>query len=623
MENTNTKQHAITGTYVKKITSEEMFGTYLFEISWEVCNQVGGIYTVIQSKVPSVIEKWRKEDYILLGPYFEKKAASNFEPIHDATDQVARAVEEMNSLGYKVYYGQWLIAGRPKVILFDPFSPANKIDEIKYFLWEDHRISSPAIDELTDQVLCFGHMVHQFFLHFSAKYADGRKMIAHFHEWMAGTPIPNIRRDKLPVKMVFTTHATLLGRYLAMNDPGFYDHLPNYNWEYEADHFQVRHIVDIERASAHGAHVFTTVSEITANECVVFLGRKPDVVLPNGLNIDRFEALHEFQNLHRFYKEKINEFVMGHFFQSYSFNLDKTLYFFTSGRFEYNNKGYDLTLEALNRLNQKMKNARMDITVVMFIITRNPYTSINADVLQMKALLEEISRNCEQIQEKLAQKLFYAIASNEKGFSMPDLNQLIEDYMVLRLRTNFQSWRTKRLPAVVTHNLVNEQADPIMQYLNANAMLNFPQDRVKVVYHPDFVATSNPLFRMEYYQFIRGCHMGIFPSYYEPWGYTPLECIASGIPSVTSDLSGFGSFVESTVPDYDKSGLYVLKRNHKGFHEAAEDLANILFNFVKMNRRDRIMQRNKVEASSVLFDWSKLGKYYDKAYGLAIRSKEV
>lgn len=625
MEKVNPKEKhlPVLGANIKKITNDEMSGTYLFEVAWEVCNQVGGIYTVIQSKVLSVLEKWKKEQYVLLGPYIEKSAASNFEPVKDPSDPIAQAVAEMNEMGYRVYYGQWLIAGRPKVILFDPYATYPQLAEIKYFLWEHHKISTPAKDELTDQVISFGHQVHQFFRIFTEKYSKNRRMIAHFHEWMAGTPIPNIRRDRLPVKIVFTTHATLLGRYLAMNDPNFYDNLPNYNWQYEANHFQVMHIVEIERAAAHGSHVFTTVSEVTVPECEVFLGRKPDVVLPNGLNIDRFEAMHEFQNLHRFYKEKINEFVMGHFFQSYSFNLDKTLYFFTSGRFEYNNKGYDLTLEALNRLNRKMKQAKIDMTVVTFIITRNPYHSINADVLQLKALLEEIQRNCDNLQEKLAQKLFYAITSNEKGFVMPDLNQLIDDYLVLRLRTNFQSWRTKRLPAVVTHNLVNEHADPIMNYLNYNGMLNLPQDKVKVVYHPDFVATSNPLFRMEYYQFIRGCHMGIFPSYYEPWGYTPLECIASGIPSVTSDLAGFGSFVESTIPESDKSGIYVLKRKHKSFHEAAENLANILFDFVKMSRRDRIMQRNRVEASSVLFDWGKLGKYYDKAYGLSIRNKEV
>ena len=616
------RQPPLRGAYIKRMTNEEMYGTLLFEIAWEVCNQIGGIYTVIQSKAPSVIEKWKRDNYVMLGPYIEKQASSIFEPIDDLTDPIAMAVKEMNNMGFKVYYGQWLIAGRPRVVLFDPFSVFPQLGEIKYFLWENHKIQTPN-DEITNQVVAFGHMVHQFFVLFTAKFSNKKRIIAHFHEWMAGTPIPEMRRDNLPVKIVFTTHATMLGRYLAMNDNAFYEHLPSYDWQHEARHFNVEHIANIERAAAHGAHVFTTVSEITAAECTVFLGRDPDVILPNGLNIDRFEAMHEFQNLHRHYKEKINEFVMGHFFQSYSFNLDKTLYFFTSGRFEYNNKGYDLTLDALSRLNRKMKQARTDATVVTFFITRNPYSSINPDVLQSKALLEEIQRNCEQLQEKLAQKLFYAITSNEKGFAMPDLNTMIDDYMVLRLRNNFQSWRTKRLPPVVTHNLIHDYSDPVMNYLRYNGLMNNPQDKVKIVYHPDFVATSNPLFHMEYYQFIRGCHMGVFPSYYEPWGYTPLECIASGIPSVTSDLSGFGSFVESAIPEPDKAGIYVLKRKHKNLSDAAENLANILFEFVKMNRRERIMQRNRVEASSILFDWDKLGKYYDKAYGLAIRNKEV
>ncbi len=611
---------SIRGTQIKRITIDEMYGTFLFEIAWEVCNQIGGIYTVIQSKVPSVIDKWKRENYVLLGPYIEKQASSIFEPIDDFTDSVAQAVKEMNSMGFKVYYGQWLIAGRPRVVLFDPLSVYDKLGEIKYFLWENHKIPTPN-DEITNQVVAFGNMVHQFFALFTAKYSNKKRIIAHFHEWMAGTPIPQMRRDKLDVKIVFTTHATMLGRYIAMNDSAFYEKLPSYNWEHEARHYNVEHIANIERAAAHGSHIFTTVSEITAAECSVFLGRDPDVILPNGLNINRFEAMHEFQNLHYHYKEKINEFVMGHFFQSYSFNLDKTIYFFTSGRFEYNNKGYDVTLDALSRLNKKMKQSRTDATVVTFFITRNPYSSINPDVLQSKALLEEIQRNCEQLQDKLAQKLFYAITSNEKGFAMPDLNEMIDDYMVLRLRNNFQSWRTKRLPPVVTHNLINDYSDPVMNYLRHNGLTNNPQDKVKIVYHPDFVATSNPLFHMEYYQFIRGCHMGIFPSYYEPWGYTPLECIASGIPSVTSDLSGFGSFVESSITEPDKSGIFVLKRKHQSFNDTSENLANIMFDFVKMNRRERIMQRNKVEASSILFDWEKLGKYYDKAYGLAIRSK--
>jgi glycogen(starch) synthase len=205
--------------------------------------------------------------------------------------------------------------------------------------------------------------------------------------------------------VVFTTHATLLGRYLAMNDAQFYEHLEFYNWEKEANYFNVRTIVDIERAAAHGAHVFTTVSNVTARECKFLLGREPEIILPNGLNITRFEVLHHIQNMHSEFKGKIHDFIMGHFFQSYSFELDKTIYFFTSGRYEYHNKGYDLTLEALARLNWKMQYAGIDRTVVCFFITKQPFTSINPEVLEAKAKIEDIRRACEEIEKQIGEKL--------------------------------------------------------------------------------------------------------------------------------------------------------------------------------------------------------------------------
>lgn len=614
------KQSKIRGSQPKLITREEQNNCVLFEIAWEVCNKVGGIYTVIQSKVPSVLEKWDSSKYCLLGPYIEEQAQAVFEPIYNSNDEIGHVVEEMNKNGYRVFYGHWLIAGRPRVVLFDPYFIYPDLNELKYHLWQSHGISTPGDDDLINKVITFGHQVFKFFEFYTKITKQENKIIAHFHEWMAGTPIPDIRKVNLPVQVVFTTHATLLGRYLAMNDSRFYEHLTTYNWEKEAKHFNVEHIVLIERAATHGAHVFSTVSEITGEECKVFLGREPDVILPNGLNVDRFEAMHEFQNMHVNYKEKINEFVMSHFFQSYSFDLNKTLYFFTSGRYEYKNKGYDLTLEALARLNYKMKQAGLDITVVTFFVTRNPHKSLNSWVLHSKAMLEEINRNCEEMEEQIGQKLFSTIASNTGNFSMPDLNKMVDDYLVLKLRNNLQSWKTKKLPPIVTHDLENEDGDDIMNFLKASRLLNHHDDKVKVVYHPDFISTSNPLFRMEYYQFIRGCHLGVFPSYYEPWGYTPLECSASGIPSITSDLAGFGSFAESNIKDNEKVGIYILKRRNKSFESAAEELANTMFNFVRQNRRQRIMQRNRVEASSVQFDWGKLRKYYDMAYGMAVRS---
>ncbi|MDX2195089.1 MAG: glycosyltransferase [Cytophagales bacterium] len=595
----------------------EIKNAYLTEIAWEVCNQVGGIYTVIRSKVPAIMEKWG-DNYVLLGPYVHKNVAAEFEEITDLTDHYGKIVQKLRENGMDVHYGRWLVTGMPKVILFNPYSVFHSLDKIKYLLWEHHSISSVQGDGLLDQVVAFGYMVKSFFWEL-AMLDRKANIIAHFHEWMAGTPIPDIRKDNLGVKIVFTTHATLLGRYLAMGNPGFYEHLQYMDWAKEAKHFNIEAQVNIERAATHGAHVFSTVSDVTARECTQLLGRTPDVILPNGLNIERFVALHEFQNLHKIYKDKISEFVMGHFFQSYSFDLDNVLYFFTSGRFEYTNKGFDITVEALARLNWKMKESGINTTVVMFFITKQPYHTINPNALETRAVLEEILDTCENITKQIGHRFFIAAASNPEN-KIPNLNDFIDDYWKLRLRRTLQTWRTSSLPLIVTHNLVYDAQDPLLGYLRTANLINHRHDPVKVVYHPDFITTANPLFGMEYGQFVRGCHLGVFPSYYEPWGYTPLECIASGVPTITSDLAGFGDFVVKTVDTPEEKGIYVVNRRTQNFHDAAEQMANQMLNFVKQNRRERIKQRNRTEAASASFDWTVLTKYYDEAYEKALNS---
>jgi len=592
--------------------------TFLFEIAWEVCNQVGGIYTVIRSKVPSVIEKFGKDNYCLIGPYFADQAEAHFDPATDYTSPIGKAVLKLQERGFDIHYGQWIISGRPNVVLFNPFSVYDMLNEIKHFLWKDYHISLPGGDELLDKVAAFGYQVKEFFNYLSLSEFGSEHVIAHFHEWMAGIPIPGIRKDNLNIKIVFTTHATLLGRYLAMNDPNFYEHLAFYNWEVEATKFNVRPIAEIERASAHGAHIFTTVSEITGKECTYLLGRTPDLILPNGLNIVRFEALHQIQNQHVKIKEQIHDFVMGHFFQSYSFDLDKTLYFFTSGRYEYQNKGYDVTLEALARLNYKMQVADIDTTIVMFFVTRQPFYTINPEVLHAKAQIEDVWRVCEEIKEQVGRRLYTQITSAEGTYEFPDLSSMVDDYLRLKLRRNIQSWKTKKLPKVITHTLKDDANDEILNFLRTSNLVNNRHDKVKIVYHPDFITTSNPLFRMDYNTFVRGCHLGIFPSMYEPWGYTPLECLASGLPSVTSEVAGFGDYVVNNITDHDERGMYIINRKGRNFYEIAEDLANIMFDFVLMSRRERISLRYKCEESSLHFDWSNLGKYYDQAYNMVI-----
>lgn len=603
----------------KQIKSETVQTPFLFEIAWEVCNQVGGIYTVIRSKVPSVIATQGKDNYCLIGPYFEEQAAAHFDPATDFSSPIGQAVLKLQERGFDVHYGQWIISGRPNVVLFNPYSVYDKLNEIKHLLFQNYHISIPQGDELLDKVAAFSYQVKEFFHYLCSEDFCSKNVIAHFHEWMAGLPIPDIRRSNLNIKVVFTTHATLLGRYLAMNDHEFYDHLPFYNWETEATNFNVKPIAEIERASAHGAHVFTTVSKVTALECTHLLGRTPDLILPNGLNIERFEALHEIQNQHVKVKEQIHDFVMGHFFQSYSFDLDKTLYFFTSGRYEYHNKGYDVTLEALARLNYKMQQAGTDMTVVSFFITKRPFYTFNPDVLQSKAQIEDILRVTEEIKEQVGKRLYTEITSNDGAYEFPDLREMVDDYLRLKLRRNVQSWKTHRLPKIVTHTLKDDAKDEILNFLRTSNMVNNRHDKVKIVYHPDFISTSNPLFKMDYTTFVRGCHLGIFPSLYEPWGYTPLECLASGLPSITSDLAGFGDYVVNNIDNRDDKGLYIVNRRSRDFNQVAEDIANKMFEFVNLSRRDRIALRNSCEEASLHFDWTNLGRYYHEAYKLALQ----
>lgn len=605
------------------ITSPEPIApdALLVEVAWEVCNQVGGIYTVIRSKVPATVEVW-DERYCLLGPYFAHQAQGEFEPYDDyqlatSSDPYANAVREMRRQGYDVQIGIWLVTGRPRVVLINPYQAYDRLGQIKADLWDHHHIPTPDNDDLLHQVEAFGYLAKVFLKTLTDEMVPPQRVLAHFHEWMTGVAIPDLRREQVPLHIVFTTHATLLGRYLAMNDPNFYDHLMQVDWAAEAQRFNIETAVTIERAAAHGSHVFTTVSELTVRECIYLLDRIPDAVLPNGLNIERFVALHEFQNLHQQYKSKIHEFVMAHFFQSYSFDLDNTLYLFTSGRYEYHNKGFDLTLEALARLNYRLQQSGLEGNVVMFFITKRPFHSINPQVLQSRAVLDEVHATCEAIERQVGERLFFAAAASTDQ-RLPDLSSMVDDYWKLRYRRTLQSWKTKALPPVITHNLIDDANDDILNFVRRANLVNNAHDRVKIVYHPDFVSPSSPLFGMEYGQFVRGCHLGIFPSYYEPWGYTPLECAARGVPAITSDLSGFGDYVLQNVANHEDKGIFVVHRQEKSFEESAQELTEMLWEFVQLTRRERIMQRNNVESSSELFDWKNLRIYYERAYALAL-----
>lgn len=596
-------------------------GAYLFEIAWEVCNQLGGIYQVIRSKVPLMMERWG-DRYTLIGPYNEQKASVEFEATTPG-GWMARAIEQLAAQGLKVHHGRWLIPGRPRVLLIEHWVPNWKLGEIKFGLWEHHGIETPGSDWLIDGVISFADGVRRVLEALceqraaasgTAKKTTPRVLIGHFHEWMAGLAIPMIRRQNLPVATVFTTHATLLGRFMAMGMDDFYEKLHTINDAEAAKKYNIVTQHKIERACAHGSHVFTTVSAITAEECAALLGRPVDVVLPNGLNVERYNVAHEQQQMHASYKDRIHQFTMGHFFPSYSFDLEKTLYFFTSGRYEPRNKGFDLCLEALARLNAEMKAHKVDKTIVFFIVTSKATKSLNPLALEKRGVMNELRTVCQNITQGVENKLYSRAAAGGKL----KLDDLVDEYWTLRYRRTQQAMKQHCLPMVVTHILENDADDPVLSQIRQMGLINRPEDPVKIVYHPEFISPANPLWGIEYDQFVRGCHMGLFPGSYEPWGYTPLECIAMGVPSVTSDLAGFGRYVAEHHLGHDEWGLTVLRRRGRAYHDSAADLCAKLLDFCRMDRRERIALRNAVDRRSWDFDWSHLGPAYHEAHDLSV-----
>ena len=587
----------------------------LFEVAWEVCWQLGGIYTVLRTKAAAMIERWG-DRYCLIGPYNPNTAPIEFEE-QPTYGSIRETLQKLREQGLTCYFGRWLIPGRPRVVLIDYRSRYGTLETDKYLLWKDHGISTYASDGEVNEVVAFGFAVTEFFRAFTEVVKD-RPLLAHFHEWMGGVAVPRIAHLALPIATIFTTHATLLGRYLASDNPHFYEHLPFLNADAEAEKYNIGPRHQIEKTATHASTVFTTVSEVAAAEAGKLLGRAPDAILPNGLNIQRFAAPHEFQYLHQTYKEKIHEFVMGHFFPSYTFDLENTLYVFTSGRYEYRNKGMDLFLEAMYRLNERLKQVSNPPTIVAFIITKAAVKNVNVGVLQNQAMFDDLRHTCVQLQEQMGQRLFRSAAAG----GLPTYAELLPEDSQVRLKRALHAWRSHRQPLIVTHDLWDDQNDPILKHLRHRGLFNAADDPVKIVFHPEFVTAIGPLINLDYEQFVRGCHMGIFPSYYEPWGYTPMECVALGVPAVTSDLSGFGAYVQRHVPGQHKRGIpgiLVLDRRTAGFDQAADALVHHLVRFVQLQRRERIELRNRVERLGELFDWSNLGRHYDQAHNLALQ----
>ncbi|WKY16570.1 hypothetical protein Q1695_001317 [Nippostrongylus brasiliensis] len=250
-----------------------------------------------------------------------------------------------------------------------------------------------------------------------------------------------------------------------------------------------------------------------------------------------------------------------------------------------------------------------DVTVVAFIIYPAAANSFNVDSLRGQAVCKQLKETIEKIKENVAMRMF---EESVRG-KVPDPEDLLLPAEKVQLKRCILSAKRDTLPPICTHNMRDDEHDPVLNALRRVKLFNHDHDRVKVVFHPEFLSSVSPLIGLDYEDFVRGCHLGVFPSYYEPWGYTPAECTVMGVPSVTTNLSGFGCFINQHVEDAKSYGIHVVDRRFKGCDDSINELTEILYEYTCLSRRQRIIVRNRTERLSELLDWKTLATFYRDA----------
>lgn len=583
-------------------------GTVL-EASWEVCNKVGGIYTVVSSKVLHMIERYG-DAYITVGPYVAHQAATEFTPT-DAPEHIRAAIKTLEPEGIRCTYGVWEVKGRPACILIEFSEMMADKDTIKTEFWERFKIDSLDApfdyDEPLVWSVCVGKLAQAL--------SQESRVILHAHEWLAGGAILYTKTYAPQIATVFTTHATMLGRSISGTWGNLYEILDTLDYEKAARTLNVTNKHHTEKAAAHAADVFTTVSQITGIEAERILHKKPDLILPNGLDYSTFPDNEEIPIRHREHREHIREFLMAYFFPYYTFDLEETLLMYVSGRYEYTNKGVDITIAALGRLNRELKNLESDRTIVVFFFIPSGIQNIRYELLESKALFEDVQDEFGSYTLEIKKRLISGFAQRKT----PDEIELFDEDFTQRMKRMLHTFTKDGTPALTTHHIMNEERDQLLRDLRQHGLLNRAEDRIKAVFYPGYLSRSDGLLNLDYHQAVMGCHLGIFPSYYEPWGYTPMESAGYGVPAITTDLAGLGAHILTN--DIPQTGISVLKRRDKHGEEIIEPLKELLKHYALMERHERIELKRDAIALSHRFDWKHLVPNYFEAHELAVSKR--
>ncbi len=583
---------------------------FLFEVSWEVCNKVGGINTVLKSKAARLMEVYG-ENYCLIGPYFADQI-SEFEECLPKSEY-KEPFNKLKKENIICHYGRWLVKGEPLTILIDFPRDPTKINQIKKEFWDYFKIDSLRAGYDYDEPLMWGYCVAKL-LEFLPK---SKKTVVQFHEWLSGSSLLYLKKNNVKIAKIFTTHATVLGRTLANAGVNFYSMLGKINKKEEVYKYSIEAKHLIEKASAQNADVFTTVSEITGIEAEHFLERKPDVLLPNGLDMEKFPTFEEASIEHRKQRVKIREFLLYYFFPYYAFDIKDVLFYFIAGRYEFKDKGIDIFIDALGELNRKLKEERSKKTIVAFIWVPANIKGIREELLENKTYFGDIKDLMEDQTIDIKHNIIYSIVSNNKISA----NALFEDDVILELKKKVARLKRKGIPPLTTHTLY-DQNDQISRSIKNADLNNLEEDPVKIVFYPIYLSGADRLLDLGYYEAMQGSHLGLFPSFYEPWGYTPLEAAGLGVSSVTTDLAGFGRFIEQLETSKENPGIFVLKRMGKSDKEVIDESTKIMYNFSKLSKYDRIT--NKIEARKLAStcDWKFMIANYIEAHNLAIEKAD-
>ncbi len=533
---------------------------YLFEISWEVCNMVGGIYTVLSTKT-NEIKKLLGDHYITVGPDIVKEAHETLYFVEDPS-LLREWREAALAQGLKLRVGRWKIDSHPIAILVDYTPLYQKKNEILGHLWEQYQLDSIQGQWDYIEPVLFGYAAAQVIESFT-NYNLQRmsNIVAQFHEWMTGSGVLYLKEHCPQLATVFTTHATCLGRAISGNGLPLYEELQNYYPHNMAAHFNIVSQQSMEMKSAQNADVFTTVSDITAQECKQFLNRNPDIITING--IDKSLRDDAFQERRKAVREKIltiAEALCGT-------PIDRNcLMLINSGRYEFRNKGIDLFIESLKRLNEK---GDLNKTVVAVI----------------------------------------AVPANIAGPSK-DLTRRLNGDTPIEGHTDF--------PA--THHIFEYEHDAILNSLRDAGLQNDAADKVKVMFVPAYLNGDDGFFNIIYPEFLSAFDLSIFPSYYEPWGYTPLESVSMGIPTLTSDRSGFGQFVLKTKGVDD--AVTVVHRQQDNDNDVINGIVDTVRKFSEKSDSDIANTSSKALKLAEKLLWKDLISNYQKSWDIALTKSE-